>query len=227
MPDTSQPNDLLDAILPHVAFDGWSALAFAAAADDLGLSKVEAEARCPNGATDLAKAYHARGDAQMIAAMEAADLSGMRYSEKVAHAIWLRLASGDREVVRKGATLFALPQHASEGAALIWGTADAIWNVLGETSDDVNWYTKRATLSAVYGAVVLYWLGDDSDGNVETQAFIARRIDNVMEIEKVKAKARENKLFTALTGPLAQMASGIRAPQAAADDLPGKWDDKD
>ncbi len=31
-------------------------------------------------------------------------------------------------------TLFALPQHAADGARAIWGTADAIWTALGDTS---------------------------------------------------------------------------------------------
>ena len=68
-------------------------------------------------------------------------------------------------MVRRGTTLFALPHHAAEGAKLIWGTADAIWTALGDTSDDVNWYTKRATLSAVYGSVVLFWLGETEAGD--------------------------------------------------------------
>ena len=217
---------LLDAITPHVAFDGWSPEAFAAAMRDAGVTQAEADYACPRGAIDLAIAYHMRGDAQMVAAMGAADLADMRYSEKVAHAIWLRLlAAEDKEVVRRGSTLFALPHMAPEGAKLIWGTADAIWTALGDTSDDLNWYTKRATLSAVYGSVVLYWLGDDSVDGAATRDFIDRRIANVMQFEKAKAQARENKLFNAVAGPLARMAEAIKAPAAAPDDLPGQWRD--
>ncbi len=217
---------MLDAIIPHVPFDGWSQAAFDAAARDAGLAAADAAVLCPRGALDLATAYHQRGDAQMVAAMAQADLAEMRYSDKVAHAIWLRLAAGDREVVRRGSSLFAMPQNAGDGATLIWGTADAIWTVLGDTSDDVNWYTKRATLSAVYGAVVLYWLGDESADGQPTRDFIARRIDNVMQVEKLKAQARDNRFLSALTGPLAKMASSIKAPTSPPDDLPGHWNDK-
>ena len=214
---------LLDAILPHVPFDGWSGVAFEAAVADAGMTMADAAVVCPKGAFDLAVAYHKRGDAQMEAAMQAADLTDMRYSEKVAHAIWLRLQAGDVEVVRRGSALFALPQNAGEGATLIWGTADAIWTALGDTSDDVNWYTKRATLSAVYGSVVLYWLGDDSADGQATRDFIARRIDNVMQFEKMKAAVRDNSFLSVITGPLARMTSGIKAPSSAPKDLPGKW----
>lgn len=217
---------LLDAVLPHVPFDGWSAQSIDAAVDDLGMAPADVQVLCPRGALDLAVAYHKRGDGAMTRAMSGADLAGMRYSEKVAHAIWLRLAHADREVVRKGASLFALPQNAGDGAALIWGTADAIWRTLGDTSDDVNWYTKRATLSAVYGSAVLFWLGDDSVDGQATRDFIARRIDNVMAFEKVKAQARENKLLSALASPLEHILGAVKAPSAPPDDLPGHWNDK-
>lgn len=66
-----------------------------------------------------------------------------------------------------------------------------IWSGLGDSSRDVNWYSKRATLSAVYAASVLYWLGDHSEGRRDTRDFIDRRIDGVMQFEKFKASARK------------------------------------
>ena len=170
---TTRIETLIDAALPNVTFDGWSQASFDAAIKQTGIAPATAKILCPRGAIDLAVAYHKRGDAAMMRAMAQADLTAMRYSEKVAHAIRLRLASaGDKEVVRRGTTLFALPHHAAEGAKLVWGTADAIWTALGDTSDDANWYSKRATLSAVYGSVVLFWLGDTEGA---TDDFIGRR----------------------------------------------------
>ncbi|PXW72476.1 ubiquinone biosynthesis protein COQ9 [Loktanella sp. PT4BL] len=218
---------LLDAALPHVAFDGWSPETFAAATRDAGVDPAVAEALCPRGAVDLAIAYHKRGDAAMIAALKAADLGDMRFRDKVAHAIRLRLqVIDDKEAVRRGTTLFALPHMAADGAKLVWGTADAIWNALGDTSRDANWYTKRMTLSAVYSAVILFWLGDDSLNMQATDDFIDRRIDNVMQFEKFKAQAKANPLFKPVAGTLERMMSGIKAPATHSDpDLPGVWRD--
>ncbi len=231
MPDTNPNttpdlNRLLDAALLHVPFDGWTADTFAAAVRDSGLDPTVARAICPRGAVDLAMAFHRRGDAAMVARMQAVDLAAMRYSERVAFAIRARLeAVTDKEAVRRGSTLFALPQYAADGARLIWGTADAIWTALGDTSTDINWYTKRATLSAVYGATVLYWLGDQSEDHAATRAFIDRRIADVMQIEKVKAQLRENKLFSALmTGPN-MILSKVRAPTPRPD-MPGSYASK-
>ncbi|MFY9206177.1 MAG: COQ9 family protein, partial [Yoonia sp.] len=112
---TNPLDTLLDAALPHVAFDGWSPATFDAAVAETGIDP----AICPRGAVDLAIAYHLRGDAAMTKAMAEADLFTMRYSEKVAHAIRLRLAAAeDKEVVRRGTSLFALPNHAGDGAKL-------------------------------------------------------------------------------------------------------------
>lgn len=223
---TPTQTEFLDAILSHVPFDGWSDAAFAAACGDLGLSVSEGRAICPRGAVDLAIAYHQRGDAQMVAALQGADLADMRFRDKVAHAIRLRLQAGDKEVVRRGTTLFALPHMAPEGSRLIWGTADAVWRALGDTSEDVNWYTKRATLSAVYGSVVLFWLGDETPDSEATDAFIDRRIENVMQFEKVKAAVNKNPLLRPITGPLGRLLPHVHAPRGpVADDLPGRWTD--
>ena len=216
---------LLDAILPHVAFDGWSPLAFDAAVAELGLPVPLASALCPRGAVDLAVLFHHQGDDAMAAAMAEHDLGAMRYRDRVAEALWLRLSVvQDKEAVRRGSALFALPHMAPEGSTLMWGTADRIWTALGDSSDDVNWYTKRMTLSAVYSAVVLYWLGDEDPDLVATRAFIDRRIENVMQFEKFKAQVRGNAVLKPLTALVQSLTSGIRAPSRMPDaDLPGVW----
>jgi ubiquinone biosynthesis protein COQ9 len=216
---------LIEAILPHVAFDGWAESAFNAAVAETGMNPAHARTLCPRGAVDLAVAFHEAGDEAMAAAVKAADLTGMRYSEKVAFAIRARLdAVTDKEAVRRGTALFALPHVAPEGARLMWGTADAIWRALGDTSEDINWYTKRATLSGVWAAVVLYWLGDDSLNAQATDDFIARRIEDVMRIEKLKAQVNSNALLKPVTGPLNRLLGMVKAPARVPPvDLPGHW----
>ncbi|MDX8354042.1 COQ9 family protein [Cognatiyoonia sp. IB215182] len=225
MPSDPIKEQLLDAILPHVAFDGWSPAAFSAAIQDTGLGRAAAEAACPRGAVDLAVAFHERGDTQMVAALGEEDLTTMRFRDRVAHAIRLRLAAiDDKEAVRRGMTLFALPHMAPLGTQLIWGTADQIWTALGDTSTDGNWYTKRLTLSGVYASVVLYWLGDDSLDGQATNAFIDRRIADVMQFEKVKARVNDSTILKPFTTPLARIMAGIKAPSGTPrGDLPGIW----
>lgn len=220
--DTGSIDALLDAALIHVAFDGWTEATFAAAVEDCGMDPVLARALCPRGAVDLALAYHRRGDAQMLERLKTADLTGLRFRDKIAAAVRLRLeASDDKEAVRRGVTLFSLPVYAADGAKAIWGTVDAIWTALGDTSEDINWYSKRATLSGVYSSTVLFWLGDDSPGHQATWDFLDRRIDNVMQFEKLKADVQKNPLLKPLLAGPSWLADQIRRPSTPTD-LPGR-----
>jgi ubiquinone biosynthesis protein COQ9 len=168
---------VLAAALPHVPFDGWSEATLRAAARDAGVRLALARALFPRGGVDLALAFHRAGDAEMARRLAGMDLSSLRFRDRIARAVRLRLELvEDRELVRRGATLFALPRHAPDGARALWSTADAIWTALGDDRRDFSWWTKRATLSGVYGATVLYWLGDDSPGQAATWDFLDRRI---------------------------------------------------
>ena len=217
----STKDDFLDAAMNHALFDGWSQATLDAARADLGLSAQSVKLMFPKGPPDLALAYHRRLDAQMVAALRAADLGEMRFRDRITHAVRLRLEIADKELVRRGMSLFALPQHAATGARALWETADEIWTVLGDTSRDINWYTKRSSLSAVFSATALYWLGDESEGNARSWEFLDRRIENVMQFEKWKAQVKKNPVVeAAMSGP-GRVLDMVRAPGTARPGYPG------
>lgn len=222
MADDDMKAQVLDAALAHVPFDGWSERTLKAAIADAGVPAAVAGSLFPRGGVDLALAYHARGDAEMVARLAASDLTSLRFRDRIALAVRTRLDLADRELVRRGTTLFSLPTHAADGARAIWGTADRIWTALGDSSQDLNWYTKRATLSGVYGATVLYWLGDESSDRQATWDFLDRRIDQVMQFEKLKASFRENPLGKAWMAGPGKLLESIRAPKMPKD-LPGRF----
>jgi ubiquinone biosynthesis protein COQ9 len=216
---------LLAAALPHVAFDGWSETSLRAACQDLSITRQMAALACPRGAIDLAIRFHHDGDDAMQVVLQKTDINAMKIREKITFSVRARLdAIRDKEAVRRGATLMALPQHAAEGAGLVWGTCDRIWSAIGDSSADVNWYTKRLTLSSVYSATVLYWLGDNSPNHQDTWTFLDRRIENVMQFEKFKAQVNANPLAKQLLAGPNWLLSKIKAPSGVPTvDLPGNW----
>ena len=216
---------LLAAALPHVAFDGWSETSLRAACQDLSITRQMAALACPRGAIDLAIRFHHDGDEAMQVVLQKTDINAMKIREKITFSVRARLdAICDKEAVRRGATLMALPQHAAEGAGLVWGTCDRIWAAIGDSSADVNWYTKRLTLSSVYSATVLYWLGDNSPNHQDTWTFLDRRIENVMQFEKFKAQVNANPLAKQLLAGPNWLLSKIKAPSGVPTvDLPGNW----
>jgi ubiquinone biosynthesis protein COQ9 len=221
MAETEVMAKVLDAALAHVPFDGWSERTLAAAIRETEMPEGLARASFPRGGVDLALAYHTRGDALMAERLAATDLSALRFRDRIAEAVRERLILADRELVRRGTTLFALPHHAGDGARAIWATADRIWTALGDTAEDLSWYTKRASLSAVYGSTVLFWLGDDSTDHQATWDFLDRRIDQVTQFEKLKATWRENPVGKAVMAGPGKILDSIRAPRLP-DNLPGR-----
>lgn len=210
---TETRDRLAEAALLHVPFDGMNLVALRAGARDIGLSGDVAEAFFPGGGADLAAWIHRRGDARLAEWMQSAPAG--RISERIADAIRQRLEFADVELVRAASAVLALPANQPLAARLMWETADTIWNGLGDSSRDVNWYSKRATLSTVYAASVLYWLGDLSEDHAETRDFIDRRIDGVMQFEKLKAQVRKLPGVAMLT----DIATGwIRAPKSVTED---------
>ena len=213
---------LIDAALPHVPFDGWSQATLRAAARDAGMDMATVRALCPRGPVDLALAFHARGDRKMIAALATEDMTALRFRDRVARAVRLRIeAIPDKEAVRRASALYALPVYSQDGARALWRTADAIWTALGDRSDGLDHYTKRATLSGVYASTVLYWLGDSSQGGSETWEFLDRRIEDVMRIETVKKRVNDTPILRDLAKGPGLIFDRLRRRNLG--DMPGQW----
>lgn len=183
---------LVEAMLPHVPFDGWSRKAVEAAATELGLNPAIAGIAFPGGPFEMVTAYIALADAKMMAALDTPAHRALKVREKITTAIRTRLeqAAPHREAVRRATTLLALPLNAPRALRLGWQTADAIWRAAGDNSTDFNHYSKRALAAAVYSATLLFWLNDDSEDYADSWAFLDRRIANVMNIEKAKARLK-------------------------------------
>jgi len=217
---------LMLTALPNVAFDGWSNSTFVAACREADISERKARLFCPRGALDLAIAFHKWGDDQFETAFTKNKISELKVREKIKKAVELRIKlASDKEAVRRGVVLFALPIYAFEGSRLIWDTSDLIWELIGDNSEDYNWYSKRAILSAVYASTVLYWLGDNSEGSEETWHFLDRRIEDVMKFETAKVQLKTNKFTKEFSGLTEKFLKTIKRPSRNIDpNLPGYLD---
>ena len=225
-PVDSEILKLMLTALPNVAFDGWSNSTFVAACREADISERKARLFCPRGALDLAIAFHKWGDDQFETAFTKKKISELKVREKIRKAVELRIKlASDKEAVRRGVVLFALPIYAFEGSRLIWDTSDLIWELIGDNSEDYNWYSKRAILSAVYASTVLYWLGDNSEGSEETWHFLDRRIEDVMKFESAKVQLKTNKFTKEFNGLTEKFLKTIKRPSRNIDpNLPGYLD---
>lgn len=181
---------LIEAMLPHVPFDGWSLKAAEAAGNDLGLPAGRARIVFPGGAADMVAAYIEFADARMCRALDARSLHDLKIRDRIAVAVRTRLeqATAEREAVRRALGILGQPYNLALGARTLWGTADAMWRAAGDTATDYNHYTKRLTLGGVYASTLLVWLDDHSEDFADTWAFLDRRIGDVMRFERAKAQ---------------------------------------
>jgi len=179
---------LIEAMLPDAPFDGWSRAGLRGAARRLGVPVGEALALFPGGPADLVAGFSRWADRRMIERLEALPLDSLRVPERIALAIGIRLdiVAPWREAVRRALTVVALPQHSPLAMRLIYQTVDGIWYAAGDTATDFSFYTKRLTLAAIYGATVLHWLDDRSEGSADTRAFLDRRLADAARIGRAR-----------------------------------------
>ena len=182
---------LAPAIAANAAFDGWGDAARDMAADGAGVDRDVAALAFDGGAVAMIDAWFAHVDAQMARACPPDRLAAMKVRARITALVEARLdaMAQDREALRRALAVLALPQNLLRGARLGWRSADAMWRAAGDTATDYNHYTKRAMLLGVYAATTTVFLDDESDGQADTRAFLSRRIDDIMRIEKAKAGA--------------------------------------
>jgi ubiquinone biosynthesis protein COQ9 len=203
---------LLDAVLVHVAFDGWSEAALTAAAKDLGIPMARALNAFPGGAAELVAFHSESADRAMIDALLREPLAELPIREKVARAIRLRLQANQphREAIRSALTFLMMPLNGPLAARLLYKTVDAIWYAIGDRSTDFSFYTKRGLLAAVYSGTLFYWLSDKSEGTAATWSFLDRRIAEVMQIPKALSR------LTRITGRIPMPRRPFKRPFRAA-----------
>lgn len=181
---------ILEATLDHVAFEGWTRKALSAGLADLGLPAAAGELAFPGGMVAIIRHWSASLDARMSAAMAAAEPASHRLSERIAAAITIRLGLCEphKEAVRRAVAYLALPPHQAVAPALTYATVDALWYAVGDRATDISFYTKRASLAAIYAATVLFWLDDTSDDSAATHAFLARRLDEFGRVHGLRRR---------------------------------------
>jgi ubiquinone biosynthesis protein COQ9 len=181
---------LLAAELPkHAGFDGWNPLAVERAAQAIGIDPLVA-GLIFDGNVDMIDAWFAHVDATMLAKLPADVLGTMKIRAKITALVEARLdiLLPDREALRRARSILLLPQNLPRAGKMGWRAADVMWRAAGDTATDYNHYTKRAILGSVYAATTTVFLDDESEGQADTRAFLARRIEGIMRFEKVKAK---------------------------------------
>lgn len=190
-PTLDEVRAFLAPILPrHAAFDGWRAEAVTMAASEGGVDADIAHLAFSAGAMDMIDAWFASIDTRMLEALTPEKLVTMSIRQRIIALVTARLTllARDREALRRALAVMALPQNSVRAARLGWRSADVMWRAAGDSATDLNHYSKRLTLAAVYAATLLVFVDDESEDWADSRAFLDRRIEGVMRFERAKAR---------------------------------------
>ncbi len=183
---------ILKSALALVPFDGWSEYTLRQAAKRSGLTEADLKRAFPAGARDCAAFFLEEADRVLSEMLPEKELAHLRVPERIEKLILTRLANWIevREVVRRTISFNALPWNSFMAHRMLYHTVDLMWRLAGDKSTDFSFYTKRATLAAVYSGTVLFWLDDNSENQRETALFLKRRLGNVADFGRFKKKLR-------------------------------------
>ena len=183
---------IIAAALVHVPFDGWTTDALVAGAADSGFSAEDVARLFPGGAVDAVVMHSALADGAMVAAFESMSNQPDRIHLMIREMILIRLdqAATHKEAVRRGLSLLAVPANALASAKALYATVDAMWRAAGQLDTDISFYTKRATLAAVYSATLLAWIADTTGDRAVIEGFLDRRLQDVARLPKASAPLR-------------------------------------
>lgn len=184
---------LLDATLPHIPFDGWSSKSLKRGVKNSDLPMGAEELYFPGGPLEMIAFWNGEMDQEVEENLAKLDLTKMRIRDKVTAGVLARLyAIGPHEeAARRAIARTALPDGLMLGPKVLWAAADTIWRAIGDTSTDINYYSKRTTLSAVISTSLASWLSDAEPEKAKARTFLDARIENVMQFEGAKFKAKK------------------------------------
>lgn len=181
---------IITHMLKYVPELGWNLATLKKGVIDAGYKEGD-EYRAFQGNMDkVLEHYLAMIDRQMTERLGDVDLLSMRVKDRIATAVMvrLRLLEKNKEAVRQSLRYLRHPTRTSLSLKGLYNTVNTIWYAAGDTSTDFNFYTKRTLLAGVYSATLFYWLDDESEDNIKTRAYLSRRLDQVMQIPKLKSQ---------------------------------------
>lgn len=181
-PFTPVQDKILSSALRFVPEHGFSETALALGAQNAGFLEVSVQL-FPRGVYDLIN-YHLV--TQRLALKDRVQFppeSKVGVGRKVRTLAWERLLA-NRDIIHQWQGALGHMSLLGNIPASIYELnllADEIWYLAGDTTVDFNWYTKRASLSAIYASSEMFMSNDTSKNFAATEEFLDRRLQDVQK----------------------------------------------
>jgi ubiquinone biosynthesis protein COQ9 len=178
------------AMLPVAGDEGWNWGTLRAGLAAIGEDPALAESHFSAGPVGAVAHWIDLSNREMEAAAAAEDITALRVPARIRRVVELRLraVAPHKRALRRALSLLALPWNVPVALRTTAQTVDAMWHAAGDRSADFSWYTRRATLAGVYGAVLAYWVRDDDPEVGDALDFLDRRLADVARLGKMRRR---------------------------------------
>jgi ubiquinone biosynthesis protein COQ9 len=178
---------ILEAALECVPQHGWSRSAITAGVEKLGLSP-GAVGLFSSGGFDLADYFYKRCNKELAGHLQGqVTITDGKVQRSQPLPVFMESALRVRlsmiiphlDTWHQAMALMSLPYNAPTSIRNLQTLVDDMWYYSGDTSTDLNWYTKRVTLAGVYKLTELCLVQDHSPDQSQTWAFLSRRMSDL------------------------------------------------
>ncbi|KAI9723632.1 MAG: hypothetical protein M1812_000932 [Candelaria pacifica] len=201
---------ILSASLTHVPSHGFSTAALTEGAKDAGYLAVSTNL-FPRGAFDLIN-YHLVTQRLALQTRKLLPEQKVGVGAKVKALALERLWANKPFIHRwqEALAVMAQPTNVPGSIAELARLSDEIWFLAGDTTVDTSWYTKRASLSAIYASAEVFMTQDNSLNFSEMERFLDRRLEDVRTVGTSAANVAQWVNFTGHAFTNVLRSKGVR-----------------
>ncbi|KAF9184375.1 Ubiquinone biosynthesis protein coq9, mitochondrial [Haplosporangium sp. Z 767] len=176
------PEAILKTAMTFVPEYGWTATSIAKAAESMGYPPI-LHGMFPRGGADLID-YFLQDCLNRLPLELEGRMDGLSTTEKIKLSTLTRLGMIAPYIDRwpEALAIMGQPSNVSMSLNHLAKIVDEIWHLAGDTSADMNWYTKRASLAGVYTTTELYMTTDKTPNYQATQKFLERRFEDAATV---------------------------------------------
>ena len=180
-------------VLDDINLNGWSKNFFDSYSKEGIFTNNEIRVFFPNGRADFLRYWFDISEKLMLEDLSKVEIQELKVREKIKKIIRVRLErwKSYKVAIKRTLPILIMPSSGTLLSFSLMKTSDSIWKSAGDRSVDFNFYTKRGLLLGVYSTTFIFWLDDNSKDDQKTWEFLDRRVEEVLQIPKVKTRINE------------------------------------
>lgn len=183
---------MLSASLRHVPTMGWTEAAMIAGAREADVSP-SIVGSLPRKEAALVEFFMDECLQKLIDTFDSdQSLKELIPSERVSKLVKIRLEMQAPFISKwaQALSIQAQPQNIPVSFKQRAMLVDEIWHVVGDGATDIDWYTKRTVLGAIYSTTEVYMLTDSSPDFCDTWRFLGNRVKDAFDLKKSFQEAK-------------------------------------